>query len=161
MRIWQKTLLNSPVSFYGIEIPFRHAEKPTGFLQPALLFLIFLLHIQIIQRIQPHLHLPVKHHPHILHRVLDSQCIHLPLGVRSGPKTLLPFPTIKTYDMVSIIVNHIYRIILLVVKSSYHSHDHPPAFLYRISVAMSTSLLSGSPVASAFNISATCFCLFG
>ena len=37
MRIWQKTLLNSPVSFYGIEIPFRHAEKPTGFLQPVLL----------------------------------------------------------------------------------------------------------------------------
>lgn len=161
MHIWQKTLLNSPVSFYNTEIPFRHAEKPTGFLQPALLLLIFLPHTQIIQRIQPHLHLPVKHQPHILHRILNRQCIHLPLGVGSSPKTTLPLPTIQTYDAVSIIVNHIYRIILLVVKSSYHSHDHPPAFLNRISVAMSTSLLSGSPVASAFNISATCFCLFG
>lgn len=42
MRIWQKTHLNSPVSFYGIEIPFRHAEKPTGFLQPVLLLYSYL-----------------------------------------------------------------------------------------------------------------------
>jgi len=73
----------------------------------------------------------------MLYRILDSQCIHLPLGVRSDPKALLPFPTVKTYDMVSIIVNHIHHIILLVVKSSYHSHDHPAAFLYRISIALS------------------------
>ena len=58
-------------------------------------------------------------------------------------------------------MNDIHCVILLVVKSSYHSHDQTPAFRNRISVAISTKLLSGSPVASAFNISATCFCLFG
>ena len=118
-------------------------------------------HAQVVQCIQPHLHLPVKHHSHIFHLVLDSQRIHLPLGVGSGPKTLLPFPTIKTYDVIGIIVNHIHRIILLVVKSSYHSHDQPPAFRKRISVAISTRLFSNSPVASALSRSATSFCLFG
>lgn len=119
MRIWQKTHLNSPVSFYGIEIPFWHVKKATGFHQPALLLLILLPHTYIIQCIQPYLHLSVKHQPHILHRVLNRHCIHLSLGIGRGPKTTLPLPTIQTYDAVSIIMNHIHRIILLVVKSSW------------------------------------------
>ena len=36
MRIWQKTPLNLPVSFYDTRIPFQQIAKPTGFLQPVL-----------------------------------------------------------------------------------------------------------------------------
>lgn len=41
----------------------------------------------IIHCIQPHLHLPIKHQPHILYRILNYQGIHLPLEVWSDPKT--------------------------------------------------------------------------
>ena len=121
MRIWQKTLLNLFVPFYNIKNTIT-AHRKIDWISPVDSTLVYL---------------PITHSNHPTHPAtpaspprlasslhtppfLDSHGIHLPLGIGNGPKTTLPLPAIHIDYTASIIINWIYHIILLVVKSSYH-----------------------------------------
>lgn len=128
MRIWQKTPLNLSASFYDIGIPFQQIAKPTEFLQPSYSHLSF--------------YHTLKSSNESSHTCISPLSINLTYSTGSSiasasirpwefgvvRRPLSHFPTIQTYDAVGIIVNDIHRVILLVVKSSCHSHDQPPAF---------------------------------